>query len=135
VVLAWVVRRMAKYLRRRSELAAAGVGDDDPAGGENDSDDGGEQRLEASAVSGQTPPAGPQWQHGLAPLASRALAFVSLKWSDFTSGRPQAGVDPKQLLGFIWFFGWNGSASTPYAGDLTIVDVKFLTGGADAAAE
>jgi len=51
------------------------VGDDDPAGSDNDGDDEGEQRLAASAVSGQTPPAGPQWQRGLAPLASRALAF------------------------------------------------------------
>jgi hypothetical protein len=63
-------------------------------------------------------------------------ATVSLKWSDFTGGRPQAGVDPKQLLGLIWFFGWNGGGSTPYAVDLTISNVKFLAGGgADAAAE
>ena len=34
---------MVKYLRRRSELAAAG--DNHFAGGDNDSDDEGEQRL------------------------------------------------------------------------------------------
>jgi hypothetical protein len=68
VVLERAARRMARYLRRRSALVAA-VDDDD------DDDDDGEQRLAASAVSGQTPPAGPQWLRGLAPLASRALAF------------------------------------------------------------
>jgi len=73
-VLERAVRRMARYLRRRSTLAATvDVGDDDPAGKEDDAE--GEQRLAASAVSGQTPPAGPQWLRGLAPLASRALAF------------------------------------------------------------
>jgi hypothetical protein len=61
---------------------------------------------------------------------------ISLRWSDFAGGRPQGGVDPKQLLGLIWFFGWNGAGSTPYTVDLTITDVKFLGGGvADAAAE
>src|SRR4051812_49244395 len=47
-----------------SQRSVAGAGDDD-----------GEQRLAASAVCGQTPPAGPQWLRGLAPVASRALAF------------------------------------------------------------
>ena len=73
-VLERAVRRMARYLRRRSALAVTvDVGDDDPA--DKDDDAQGEQRLAASAVSGQTPPAGPQWLRGLAPLASRALAF------------------------------------------------------------
>jgi hypothetical protein len=62
----------SKRARRRRRRR---LDDDDPAGGDNDSGDEGEQRLAASAVSGQTPPAGPQWQRGLAPLASRALAF------------------------------------------------------------
>jgi len=65
----------------------------------------------------------------------QAQTTVSLKWSDFSGGRPQAGVDPKQLLGLIWFFGWNGPGTAPYAIDLTIYDVKFFRGGADAAAE
>lgn len=69
---------MARYLRRRSALVAAvddndGAGDDDED--DDDDDDDGEQRLAASAVSGQRPPAGPQWLRGVAPLASRALAF------------------------------------------------------------
>ena len=48
------------------------VGDDDAAGKTMPPR---RRRLAASAVSGQTPPAGPQWLRGLAPLASRALAF------------------------------------------------------------
>jgi len=59
---------------------------------------------------------------------------VSLKWSDFTGGRPQSSVDPKQLLGLIWFFDWHGQG-TPYPIDLTIVDVKFIAGGSDAGAD
>jgi Putative transposase len=74
-VLERAVRRMARYLRRRGKLAAdADIGNDDAAGNEDD-DAEGEQRLAASAVSGQTPPAGPQWLRGLAPIAPRALAF------------------------------------------------------------
>ncbi len=34
-----------------------------------------EARLAASAVSGQTPPAGQKWLRGLAPLAPRALGY------------------------------------------------------------
>ena len=39
------------------------------------SDDGPEALLIESAVSGQTPPAGPQWLRGLAPLAPLALHY------------------------------------------------------------
>jgi hypothetical protein len=63
-------------------------------------------------------------------------ATVSLKWSDFTGGQPHPGVDPKQLLGFIWYFSWTGPGSTPYAVDITVDDVKLLGGGnGDAAAD
>jgi hypothetical protein len=73
-VLESSVRRMARYLRRRSAIAATiDVGADDPAGKDDDAE--GEQRLAASAVCGQTPPAGPQWLRGLASLVPRALAF------------------------------------------------------------
>ena len=34
-----------------------------------------ESKLAASAVSGRTPPAGPQWMSGLAPLKSHALRY------------------------------------------------------------
>jgi hypothetical protein len=45
--------------------------DDADAGAEDDP----ESNLAASAVSGQTPPAGPQWVSGLAPLEPHALAY------------------------------------------------------------
>jgi hypothetical protein len=61
---------MARHLRRRGALGGEGSED-----AEGEADDDGEQRLAASAVSGQTPPAGPQWLRGLTPLATRALAF------------------------------------------------------------
>lgn len=66
-VLEHAVRRMARYLRRRHLLEA----------GENDdqSNHDAEGRLEASAVSGQTPPAGPSWFRGLPPQRHRALGY------------------------------------------------------------
>ncbi len=67
-VLEHAVRRMARYLRRRRQLEARG---DD----EERSDDDAEGRLEASAVSGQTPPAGPSWQRGLPRPQPRALGY------------------------------------------------------------
>ncbi len=62
-VLERTVRRIEKYLRRRKILATEG------------SDDGPEAAPIASAVSGQTPPAGPQWLRGLASLAPNALHY------------------------------------------------------------
>jgi hypothetical protein len=63
-------------------------------------------------------------------------ATVSLKWSDFQGGAPRPGVDPKQLIGLIWYFAWTGAGATPYAVDITVDDVKFTAaGGGDAAAE
>ena len=62
-ILERTVRRMTKHLRRHGALP-------------NDSDDDApDEQLAASAVSGQTAPAGPQWLRGLAPLTPRALAF------------------------------------------------------------
>jgi hypothetical protein len=37
--------------------------------------------LAASAVSGQTPPTGPQWVSGLAPLEPHALAYDKPLWT------------------------------------------------------
>ncbi|MEJ7731291.1 MAG: helix-turn-helix domain-containing protein [Polyangiaceae bacterium] len=56
-VLERAVRRMTRLLRRRGALAEHGAGDD-----------AAQDALEASAVSGRTPPAGPQWLRGLSPL-------------------------------------------------------------------
>ena len=63
-VLERAVRRMKRYLERRGTLAVDASDDDDA-----------EATLDASAVSGQVPPAGPQWLRGLAPLAPSALRF------------------------------------------------------------
>lgn len=63
-VLEKAVRRMVKHLRRREALQ-----------GEDDDDVEPEEQLAASAVSGQVPPAGPQWLRGLAALKSSALDF------------------------------------------------------------
>jgi hypothetical protein len=64
-VLEQAVRRMARYLERRGALEADDGGAGDASGGQ----------LEASAVSGQVPPAGPQWLRGLRALEPRGLAY------------------------------------------------------------
>ena len=63
-VLERAVRRMDKHLRRRGLIATEVGGDEDP-----------EAALIASAVSGDSPPAGPQWRRGLVPLAPSGLRF------------------------------------------------------------
>jgi hypothetical protein len=66
-VLEAVVRRIERHLRRRGllELGAADA----------DRDVDSDEALAASAVSGRTAPAGPQWLRGLVPLAPSALRF------------------------------------------------------------
>jgi hypothetical protein len=66
-VLEHAVRRIARYLERRGALEA-----DDGADSVNDNNGG---QLEASAVSGQVPPAGPQWLRGLRALEPNGLAY------------------------------------------------------------
>ena len=63
------VKRTLRHLRRRGLLRI----DEDDADPDVPGDP--ESNLAASAVSGRTPPAGPQWVSGLAPLASHALAY------------------------------------------------------------
>jgi hypothetical protein len=65
-VLERAVRRMARYLRRHGAL--------EPTEGEDEDVDP-EEKLAASAVSGQAPAAFPQWLRGLPPLAPSALAY------------------------------------------------------------
>ena len=60
------VRRIDRHLRR------AGLRDSRDA--EAECQDG-EDHLAASAVSGQAPPAGPQWLRGLSPLAATSLHY------------------------------------------------------------
>jgi hypothetical protein len=68
-VLERLVRRMEKYLRGNGQLRT--LEDEQGADGEGDP----EGNLAASAVSGQAPPAGPQWVSRLAPLEPLALAY------------------------------------------------------------
>jgi Putative transposase/Transposase zinc-binding domain len=68
-VLEGSVVRIERYLRRRGLLRT--FDEDDEGGTEADP----EGHLAASAVSGQAPPAGPQWVRRLAPLEPQALAY------------------------------------------------------------
>jgi hypothetical protein len=72
--------RMTRYLRRRGLLDddrdGDGDGDDRDAAQEGDGTErAGLTRFAASAVSGQTPPAGPEWRRGALPLRHRAMVF------------------------------------------------------------
>jgi hypothetical protein len=72
-VLEHTVRRIEKHLRRRGLLDGdVGV---EPANDIDDDASAAEHALAASAVSGQAPPAGPQWLRGLSPLSPQPLAF------------------------------------------------------------
>ena len=66
-VLGRLVRRMERHLRRCGLLRTF----EDEPDGEGDP----EGNLAASAISGQAPPAGPQWVSRLAPLEPHALAY------------------------------------------------------------
>jgi len=70
-VLGRALRRIEKHLRRRGVIRLAEGGAE--LGAEGGADP--ESQLAASAVSGQVPPAGPQWVRGLEPLEHRALAY------------------------------------------------------------
>ena len=68
-MLEHAVRRIERHLDRRGLL---GTREDDlDLSGEGDP----ESNLATSAVSGQSPPAGPQWSAALRPLRPRALAY------------------------------------------------------------
>jgi len=68
-VLESTLRRIERHLRRGGLLGIAQDGADPDVAGDPESN------LAASAVSGQTPPAGPQWLRGLAPLEPHALVY------------------------------------------------------------
>ena len=68
-VLESTVRRIERHLRRRGLLGIDEDGADPDVPGDP------ETNLAASAVSGQTPPAGPQWVSRLAPLEPHELAY------------------------------------------------------------
>ena len=68
-ILERALRRMDRHLRRRGLLD--GATRDDTEHGSPDPEDA----LAASAVSGRTPPAGPQWTRGLSPAPPSPLSF------------------------------------------------------------
>jgi hypothetical protein len=68
-VLESTVRRIERHLRRRGLLGIDEDGADPDVPGDPESN------LAASAVSGQTPPAGPQWVSRLAPLEPHDLLY------------------------------------------------------------
>ena len=73
-VLESTVRRFERHLRRHGLLRT----DEDDRG--PDAPDDPEGNLAASAVSGQAPPAGPQWVVPLARLEPHALAWDKPLW-------------------------------------------------------
>jgi Putative transposase len=99
-VLQRVVRRMDKHLRRHGLLEGFG-----PNAELEDPDD----QLAASAVSGQAPPAGPQWRRGLAPLPAAALGYdkplcASLAGFTLHAATRAGGLDPEgreRLLRYV----------------------------------
>jgi len=79
-VLEHALRRMARHLRRRGLYTSTtdrveSDGDDSTSDDSEHSERAAEEALAASAVSGQEPPAGPQWTRGLPELEPRALSY------------------------------------------------------------
>jgi hypothetical protein len=70
-VLERACKRIAKWLRRRGMLLEDG---EDDGGGDDDAHRG-VRELAASAASGQSPPAGPEWRRGALPLVRAELRF------------------------------------------------------------
>ena len=92
-VLESTVRRIERHLRRAGLLGI------DQDGADPDVASDPESNLAASAVSGQTPPAGPQWVRGLAPLEPHALLYdkplcASLDGFTLHAATRAAALDP-----------------------------------------
>ena len=92
-VLESTLRRIERHLRRGGLLGIAQDGADPDVAGDPES------HLAASAVSGQTPPAGPQWVRGLAPLEPHALVYdkplcASLDGFTLHAATRAAALDP-----------------------------------------
>jgi hypothetical protein len=51
---------------------------------------------------------------------------ITVLWSDFTGGQPDASPKPEQITGIYWNLPWNGTGSASYAADLTIDNLKFI---------
>ena len=91
------VRRIERHLCRRGLLGIDEDGTDPDVPGDP------ETNLAASAVSGQTPPAGPQWVSRLAPLEPHDLAYdkplcASLDGFTLHAATVAVDMDPLSLL-------------------------------------
>ena len=84
-VLERAVARMTRHLRRGGVLDAS------------DSDADPEGNLAASVVSGQIPPAGPQWKRGLAPLRGAPLGDDKPLCASLDGCTPLRSVDLRGL--------------------------------------
>ena len=51
---------------------------------------------------------------------------ISVLWSDFTGGQPDASPKPEQITGIYWNLPWGGAGSASYAADFTIDNLKFI---------
>jgi hypothetical protein len=58
---------------------------------------------------------------------SAAPKNVSLKWTDFVNGTCMPNVIPDQIVSVSWQFYWSTTASSPYAVDIHIDNLKFTT--------
>jgi Putative transposase len=89
-VLLRAVGRIERHLRRKALLRME----------DEEAPDDPEANLAASAVSGQTPPAGPQWRFGLPPLEPHELAYdkplcASLDGFTLHAATRAGGLDPE----------------------------------------
>lgn len=59
------------------------------------------------------------------PAVSATATTVTVLWSDFTGGKPVAGVTPSEITSIYWRFSWAAGA-TAYDVDITIDDLAFI---------
>jgi hypothetical protein len=63
------------------------------------------------------------------PIAATP-AVQTVLWSDFTTGKPEASVNPSNILSFYWFFpppvGAGKATPTTYPVDIVIDSLPFV---------
>lgn len=92
--------------------------------------------MPVAVNSGRCIPPGANQFDGSCAAPSAAVAVtaqpttVTMLWSDFAMGRPDATVNPAEITGIAWAFpppaGVGGDMVMPYAIDLTIDDITFV---------